>query len=60
MCVELDLTWGDRLYLNVYVPNVQVGGQVVTLSLSIAATRSLPGAVQADGRPVRQAGPQVM
>jgi hypothetical protein len=28
--VGLDLTCVDRLYLNVYVPNLQVGGQVVT------------------------------
>ena len=28
--VSLDLDCIDRLYLNVYVPNLQVGGQVVT------------------------------
>lgn len=28
--VVLDLECVDRLYLNVYVPNLQVGGQVVT------------------------------
>ena len=28
--VGLDLACIDRLYLNAYVPNLQVGGQVVT------------------------------
>ena len=28
--VDLDVTCVDRLYLNVYVPNLQVGGQVIT------------------------------
>jgi len=28
--VDLDLACIDRLYLNAYVPNLQVGGQVVT------------------------------
>ena len=30
----------DRLYLNGYVPNLQVGGQVVTFLTSTRATRS--------------------
>jgi hypothetical protein len=28
--VTLDLECLDRLYLNAYVPNLQVGGQVIT------------------------------
>src|SRR6516164_1464414 len=30
--VDLDVTCVDRLYLNVYVSNLQVGGQVITFS----------------------------
>ena len=38
--VGLDLTCIDRLYLNAYVPNLQVSGQVVTFLTDIWASRS--------------------
>ena len=39
--VGLDLSCIDRLYLNAYVPNLQVGGQVVTFLTATLAFRSL-------------------
>ena len=38
--VIVDLECLDRIYLNAYVPNLQVGGQVVTSSPNTLATRS--------------------
>ena len=40
--VGLDLACIDRLYLNAYVPNLQVGGQVVTF---LTETPRLPDPV---------------
>ncbi len=49
--VVLDLECLDRIYLNAYVPTLQVGGQVVTLlhQASEPADR-FPSVVSADGR----------
>jgi hypothetical protein len=42
--VALDLDCLDRIYLNAYVPNLQVGGQVVTFLTADAVAASLPRA----------------
>jgi len=47
--VTLDLECLDRVYLNAYVPNLQVGGQVVTFLGSGADNGAPRGAVVADG-----------
>ena len=39
--VGLDVECLDRIYLNGYVPNLQVGGQVVSLCESPRRVRSL-------------------
>jgi hypothetical protein len=42
--VVLDIECLDRIYLNAYVPNLQVGGQVVTfLTAHLANPISFPG-----------------
>ena len=38
--VSLDLDCLDRIYLNAYVPNLQVGGQVVVFLTQHLGTRS--------------------
>jgi hypothetical protein len=40
--VRLDVECLDRVYLNGYVPNLQVGGQVVTFLTRIWGIRSRP------------------
>ena len=40
--IALDLDCLDRIYLNAYVPNLQVGGQVVTFLTQHLATRCRP------------------
>ncbi|WP_218063308.1 hypothetical protein [Arthrobacter sp. SDTb3-6] len=40
--VGLDIQCLDRIYLNGYVPNLQVGGQVVTFLTKLWATGFLP------------------
>ena len=42
--VALDLECLDRIYLNAYVPNLQVGGQVVSfLTAAPGVSDSVPG-----------------
>lgn len=40
--VGLDVECLDRIYLNGYIPNLQVSGQVVTFLTAFSATRSRP------------------
>jgi hypothetical protein len=40
--VALDLECLDRVYLNAYVPNLQVSGQVVTFSAASKTTSTTP------------------
>ena len=47
--VGLDLECLDRIYLNGYVPNLQVGGQVV----QFLASRGVPDPVAGGGGPHR-------
>ena len=51
--VGLDLTCIDRLYLNAYVPNLQVGGQVVTfLTAHLGFPIPSPALLREDRQPL--------
>ncbi|WP_219413796.1 hypothetical protein [Pseudonocardia nigra] len=44
--VALDLQCLDRIYLNAYVPNLQVGGQVVSFLPTLSCGRTSPSATR--------------
>ena len=51
--VALEVDCVDRLYLNAYVPNLQVGGQVVRfLTAAPRAADPVAGAAREDRQPV--------
>ncbi len=50
--VSLDIECMDRIYLNGYVPNLQVGGQVVSFMTAHQAADPVAGDHGEDGHPV--------
>ena len=53
--VTLDLECFDRIYLNGYVPNLQVGGQVVNFLTSRGFTIPSPALLEQNGNRFRRA-----
>ena len=57
--VVLDLQCLDRVYLNGYVPKLQVGGQIVTFLTEHLGTQSPHRRSQVNWRSVPRGGPQL-